>query len=50
MNDSAILDIDIIAKTNRIYITSNNSIKPDRTIFAHGNIANDRGVFRQPTS
>jgi hypothetical protein len=44
MNARAVLDIDLIANTDKIDITSYDRVKPDAALITHDHVTNDGGI------
>ena len=49
MEDGAVLDIDVVAETNRVDVAAEDSIEPYRAAVANDGITNDSGVGCEET-
>jgi len=49
VNTGSILDIYLIADANKIYIATNNCIKPDTSVITHDHVTHDSGVGSDET-
>jgi len=49
MNDRAVLNVNMIANGNGVYITANNSIEPKAAMVSGGDIATNGCVGSEPT-
>jgi hypothetical protein len=45
MDDCSVLNVDLIANSDRVDISSYNCLKPDTAIVTHDDIACDRSIF-----
>jgi Ni,Fe-hydrogenase III small subunit len=45
VDNSAVLNIDFVTHSDKIDVAAHHCLKPDRTVVAHGDIADEGGVF-----